>query len=119
MAHDHVITFERAISTAQNQHQEAIWQARSAFDAACLQAQAAWTSRVAAAKAALDEVKGQEQGDGYDPIKREFDEATSTSPDLEPAREQLGRDVEAADQALNQALAAAREKLATAPSERR
>lgn len=112
------VTFERAISIAQDQHQEAIRQARSTFDAACQQAQVDWTARVATATARFDEVKGREPDEGFDVIKRELDEATGTNPDIEGARAQLGREVKVADAALNEALAEARAKLLTPPNGR-
>lgn len=111
---DHV-TFEREVAAAHQQHQEAIKAATSAFDAACHIAQARWRERLVKAKASFDVLKSEpEPEDGFEAVRREFDEARRSTPDTEPARQKLADDIAAADTALNEALAEARAKLLAA-----
>jgi hypothetical protein len=68
-----------------------------------------------ALRQAFEAVKSiQEPNEAATAIRSAFHAASATSPDIEPARTQLGKDVAAADAALNQALAAARHTLLTA-----
>jgi hypothetical protein len=109
------VTFERETSIACNEYQEAIRQARSTYDAAHQRRLRMWRERVAVAKEAYDAVKSlSDCGPDFAAIKQEYEAASSTAPDLEGPRKRLGKDVAEADAALNAALAAAREKLATA-----
>lgn len=109
------VSFERTVAAAHARHQEAIRAATSAFDAACLTAQTRWRERLVKAKASFDVLKSEpEVGDGFEDIRREFDEAWSATPDIEAARQQLGSDVAEADTALVEALAEARGKLIAA-----
>jgi hypothetical protein len=91
-------------STRYTGHQNAIAAAQSAFNAAREQATRDWQDRLGAAKAKFDAVKSHaELADETAVIRRELDAVRG--PDTEPARRQLGRDVEAADAALNDVLA--------------
>lgn len=98
------MSFEREVAAAHARHQEAIKAATSAFDAACHTAQMKWRERLANAKAMFDVEKGEpEPGDGFEAVRREFDEARRSTPDTEPARQKLADDIAAAEAALNEA----------------
>ena len=104
--------FVREVATAHAAHQAAIKIAQSNFEAACQTAVRDWRKRVDQAIAAFDGVKSEfEPGEGYKAINREFYRARTSTPDTEGARQQLAKDVAAADVALNRALAAAKQKL--------
>jgi hypothetical protein len=107
------VAFNREEGVARDQHQQALTQAASAFDAAQQEAQAKWTARVVAARAAFEEVKGEPEREDYDSIRRELEAATGTAPDIEEARWLLSLDVAEADKAFNEAINAARQKMLT------
>jgi len=102
--------FDSAVALAKTAHQKAIAAAQGAFNAAREQATRDWQDKLAAAKAKFDAIKSHaELADEAAVIRRELDAVRG--PDIEPARQQLAKDVEAADAALNEALTAARRKL--------
>ena len=106
--------FDSAVALAQAGHQNAIAAAQSAFNAAREQATRDWQDRLGAAKAKFDAVKSHAVlGDETAVIRRELG---AVRPDIEPVRQKLARDVEAADAALNETLAAVRRKLFTPPA---
>jgi hypothetical protein len=112
---DHLSAFERCFVPAQAAHERATKAATSAFYSACRQAERVWHERLEKARQAFEAGKST-PGEGFDAIRREFEEASTSRPDVAAAREQLAKDVAAADAALNDMLAAARRELFTARS---
>jgi hypothetical protein len=106
--------FDHAVTQARHAHQLAIKKAQSDFESAHQRRLRKWRERVVAAKAQFDALKSlPDPSEEFGAIKQEYEAASSTAPDLEGPRKRLGKDVQAADEALNEAINAARQKLLT------